>query len=330
MAGGATRQPPWGVPDPTARPESDPYNQAAVPSPNAMRALFLIPGMAARQLQTFPAVAAVAEQLQAAVQVVCPPETAVWWGLHPAVEKTIPFPFASATLADWANLLGSVREPDFQLCINLAQGRPVDLMLAMSHIPTRVATAGFSATERVLPSGGWPNQALAAYLRPLGVSLNAEAYRLALPQAELQAAAAQAPAGGGPLLLLAPAVSGAGAASSGAASSGAAGPAADWPAERWQELPGRIRSRLADLRVIEAGAAATSPRQRAAQLASADVVLASDPLSIELALLLGQPLVALGRAAASLPSRAGVQGLGEPGQLAAVSTDAVLAALGLA
>ena len=284
-----------------------------------MRALFLIPGTAARQLQIFPAVAAVAEQLQASVQVACPPEAAPWWGLHPAVDKTIPFPFASATLADWANLLGSVREPDFQLCINLAEGRSVDLMLAMSHIPTRVAAAGFSATERVVvPAGGWPNQALAAYLRPLGVSLRAESYRLALPQADLQAAAAQAPAGSGPLLLLAP------------AASSAAGPAADWPAERWRELPERIRARLADLRLLELRVAATSPRQRAAQLASADVVLASDPLSVELALLLGQPLVALGRDPASLPSRAGVQGLGEPGQLAAVSTEAVLAALGLA
>jgi hypothetical protein len=38
-----------------------------------MRALFLIPGESSRQLQAFAAVAAVAEQLGAEVQVVCPP-----------------------------------------------------------------------------------------------------------------------------------------------------------------------------------------------------------------------------------------------------------------
>ena len=70
-------------------------------------------------------------------------------------------------------------------------------------------------------------------------------------------------------------------------------------------------------------------RKRAAQIASADVVLASDPVAIELALLLGLPLVALGRDAASLPSRAGVQGLGSAANLSQLGDAEVLAALGL-
>ena len=45
--------------------------------------------------------------------------------------------------------------------------------------------------------------------------------------------------------------------------------------------------------------------------------------------MLGLPLVALGRAAADLPSREGVRGVGSPDQLAALDTDAVLQALGL-
>jgi hypothetical protein len=277
-----------------------------------MRALFLIPGTAARQLQLFPAVAAVAEQLRAQVQVACPQNTAGWWSLHPAVEKTIAFPFEAATLAEWTNLLGCVREPDFQLVVNLASGRQVDLMLSMSHIPTRVATGGFSATARVTPGGGWPAQAMEAYLAPLGVSLDAGAFRLPLPQVDLTAAAAALPAGQGPLLQLA-----------------RSGRPSDWPPSRWEELPGRIRSRLPDLRVTQSGTGSGSPRQQAARMACADVVLASDPVGIELALLLGLPLVALGPAT-PLPDRQGVQALGSPDQLAAISTDAVLAALGFA
>jgi len=280
-----------------------------------MRALFLIPGTAARQLQLFPAVAAVAEQLGAQVQVVCAPRLTAWWGLHPAVERAIPFPFEAATLADWSNLLGTVREPDFQLVINLASGRPVDLMLSMSHIPTRVASGGFSATDTVTPAGGWPAQAMEAYLRPIGLSLDAGAFRLPVAQADLDAAARELPSGSGPLLLLARSAS-----------------PGDWPAARWSELPGSIRSRLPELRLVELVSTrpAGSPRQQTARLASADVVLASDPLSIELALLLGVPLVALGRSAESLPARPGVQGVGEAGDLAGVGTDAVLAALGFA
>jgi ADP-heptose:LPS heptosyltransferase len=277
-----------------------------------MRALFLIPGDAVCQLQALPAVAAVAEQLGFAMQVACAPAVAPVWKLLPAVEKLIPFNFADATLADWANLLGSVREPDFQACINLAGGRQVDLMLSMSHIPARIAAGGFSATEKVNVSDqGWPAQALEAYLRPIGVRLDADAFRLRLPQKNLQEAAATLPPGDGPMLLLAP-----------------AGVPGDWPEPRWQELPATIRSRLPALRSLTLQPAEGSLLKRAARIATSDVVLSSDPLSEELALLCGVPLVALGRGDDSLPTRQGVKGLMAAGGLGELSSDAVLAALG--
>jgi len=106
-----------------------------------MRALFLVPGGPLQQLQTLPAAAAVAQRLSFNLQIACPPSAKEVWSLLPAVEKLIPFAFDDASLADWTNLLGSVREPDFQLCFNLAQGRQVDLMLSMSHIPTQIGRA---------------------------------------------------------------------------------------------------------------------------------------------------------------------------------------------
>ena len=280
-----------------------------------MRALFLIPGDELSQVQALPAAAAVASQLGFALQVACAPAMAPLWKLLPAVEKTIPFDFRNASLADWANLLGSVREPDFQVCINLARGRQVDLMLSMSHIPTRIAAAGFSATSRVAPTdAGWPAQALQAYLQPIGVTLAADAFRLALPPELLREAQASLPAGDGPMLLLAP-----------------AGVPGDWPSEQWQQLPQRIRSTLPGLRSLELPpATAATALRRAALVAASDVVLASDPLSEELALLCGVPLVALGREDDSLPRRDGVKGLTSRSGLGALSSDDVLAALGLA
>jgi ADP-heptose:LPS heptosyltransferase len=280
-----------------------------------MRALFLIPGDGVSQLEAFPAVAATAEQLGFAIQVACSPPLAPLWKLLPAVEKVIPFAYGEANMADWANLLGSVRDPDFQAAINLAPSRQMDMMLSMSHIPTRVATAGFSATETVaLPQGVWPAEALAALLRPIGVNLEAPAFRLPLAPALLAEGRAALPAGEGPMLLLAP----------------ADGPA-DWPAERWQELPDRIRATLPALRSLRVPP--TKPAtaaKRAALVAAADVVLASDPLSLELALLCGTPVVALGRPSTSLPVRPGVQGLGAAGALADLPAGDVLQALGLA
>ena len=278
-----------------------------------MRVLFLLPGGISAQLEAMPAAARLAEALNAQVQVACSPAAAPAWKLLPAVEKVIPFDFdGGGTLADWANLLGNVREPDFQACINLASGRQVDLMLSMSHIPNRVAANGFSATSTVHASGGWPAQAMAAYLQPLGVSLDAGSFRLSLPRPALDKAAAALPAGQGPALLLAP--------------SGAAG---DWPASQWQALPALVRTKLPDVRIVPA-LSGSDLVGRAAQLASCDVVLSSDPVISELALLNGSPLVALGRDPGSLPQRQGVQAVGQPGQLQGLTPEAVLQALGLA
>ena len=277
-----------------------------------MRVLFLVPGGLEQQLQTIPAAAGIAEALGAQIQVACAPSAGAAWSLLPAVQKLIPFDFnANPTLADWANLLGNVREPDFQACINLASGRQVDLMLSMSHIPNRVAAGGFSATSTVTPEPGWAAQALASFLKPLGVSLDAADYRLALPKAALEQASQQLPAGQGPALLLAP-----------------SGEGADWPAVCWQQLPELVQAKLPDLRLVHVKRSATL-LERAAQVASCDVVLSSDPITTELALLSGMPLVALGRSNTTLPDRQGVQGVGTSGQLEQLQTADVLQALGL-
>ncbi|MFN9546510.1 MAG: glycosyltransferase family 9 protein [Cyanobacteriota bacterium] len=279
-----------------------------------MRALFLIPGDALSQLQALPAAAAVADTLGFSLQVACAAAAAPVWKLLPAVEKVIPFSFSEASLADWANLLGSVREPDFQVCVNLVGGRQVDLMLSMSHIPTRIAASGFSATERVCPSrGGWPSQALSAYLQPIGVPLAADRFRLVLPQPSLAAASASLPKGEGPMLLLVP----------------AAVPG-DWPEERWLGLPATIGERIPGLRHrLLPPAKPTAALERAALVGSSDVVLTSDPLTEELALYCGVPLVALGRSADTLPQREGVRGLATPSGLATLTDAEVLNALGL-
>jgi hypothetical protein len=280
-----------------------------------MRALFLIPGDALSQVQALPAAAAVADTLGFSLQVACHPGAASVWKLLPAVEKVIPFSFSEASLADWANLLGAIREPDFQVCINLAGGRQLDLTLSMSHIPTRIAASGFSATERVSPSaGGWPCQSLAAYLQPIGVPLEADRFRLALPQPALEAASATLPGGDGPMLLLVP-----------------AGVPGDWPEPRWQGLPATVAAKLPGLRhQLVSATKPTAVLERAALVGSSDVVLASDPITEELALYCGVPLVALGRGADTLPHREGVRGLTTPSGLATLTDAEVLNALGLA
>ena len=276
-----------------------------------MRVLALSPGPLSLQLERLPALASLCSSVGATLQVACSPAVKGAWELLPQLEKVIPFDFeASPNLADWANLLGCVREPDFQVCLNFAEGQQVNLMLSMSHIPTRIAASGFSSTELVQPQEGWASQRLAAYLKPLGCELNADGFRLALPSTILDKARADLPSGDGPLLVLAP-----------------QGGADDWPASEWTALPETIGQRLKGLRCSEL-AIGLGLQARAAAVACADVVLTSCPVTQSLAVFSGVPLVALGGDPNAMPQRADLRCLGRADHLGDLQQSEVLQALG--
>ena len=108
-----------------------------------------------------------------------------------------------------------------------------------------------------------------------------------------------------------------------------AGGGNDWPAAQWSALAPLVRAKLPDVRLVQA-TGGTNLIERAAQVASCDVVLSSEPVTTELALLNGSPLVSLDRSAAALPQRQGVQAVADPSGLASLQPAAVLQALGLA
>ncbi len=275
-----------------------------------MRLLVLSPGTAQQQLERMPAIAACAKELGASIQVACSPAYLSLWTLLPSVEKIIPFDFsASLTMADWANLLGSVREPDFQVCLNFAEGRQVNLMLSMSHIPTRVSEAGFASTAVASQAEGWSAQRLSGFLAPFGFNLDAGAFRISLPAALMDSAREWQPQGDGPLLLLQPAAT-----------------PGDWPAERWKQLPLTIKDKLPGLRTIQLRDN-SALSERAAQIACSDVVLTSCPVTSLLAAFCGVPLVALGLSGDQLPERDVIRHLGND-DLRSLSEADVLEAMG--
>ena len=276
-----------------------------------MRVLVLSPGSLEEQLDRLPALASISNQLSASIQVACNPAAKAVWELLPSLEKVLPFSFeTSPNLADWTNLLGSAREPDFQVCINFAEGREVNLMLSMSHIPTRVGRSGFSCTDRVEVGSGWAAQRLAPFLTPLGCVLDADQYRLTLTSDEINETRSQQPEGDGPLLLLAE-----------------GGGEPEWPPTSWKSLPQTIKSRLPELRTVHI-APALPLRKRAAAIACADVVLSSCRTTQRLAVYNGIPLVALGATPDDLPNRNEIRCLGDEDNLASLSEHDVLNALG--
>ena len=169
-----------------------------------MSVLVLSPGSTEKQLQRLPALTAVASELKESIQVACDPSQTKVWGLSPQVEKVIPFEFSSnPSLADWANLLGIIREQDFQLCLNFAKGTSVNLMLAISRIPTRVAMEGFTRTKDIAIKDDWSAQALGSYLQPIGLTINANKFRLSVPKSLIKKVMDPHPKGNQKLLLFA-------------------------------------------------------------------------------------------------------------------------------
>ena len=253
-----------------------------------MQVLALLPGGEEDQLQALPALAALAEQRSARLQVVCPANAASIRTLLPVVERCIPFAFGQRwSLADWANLLGNVREPDFQVSLNRSTDWSIDLLLSLTHIPMRIAGGGFSATERVKQPTGWRAQAWEAWLQPLGVHCDADAYRLPLPRPALVEARAALPQGSGPALLLAP------------------DPATGWSLADWQALVEAVNGAVPSVRLLwlaqegeepagVQGCRAATLMAEAATVASVDVVLTDAPRLAQLAVLTGTALVATG------------------------------------
>jgi ADP-heptose:LPS heptosyltransferase len=225
-----------------------------------MRLLLLSPGGPQEQLAFLPAAATAASRLATTLQVACAPAAAPVWSLLPAVEKVLPFDFdGRPSLADWTNLLGAVREPDFQACLNRGSGWQLDLLLSLSHIPVRVARGGWSTTSRVGPDAD-PDAMLAA----LGLDPVPADFRLTLPAEALAAAVERQPPGDGPLLVL--------------TADGAS-------------LEPSLRQRLPQVRMerLRPG----SPLVQAAQLTCADVLVSGDPWANRLADLTGVTRVAV-------------------------------------
>ena len=258
-----------------------------------MRVLFLSPGDLEAQLERLPLAAAIGRDLNASIQVACPLAAAPLWKLLPVVEKQLPFEFEGVTLADWTNLLGCVREPDFQACLNFASGSNLDLMLSLSHIPVRVARGGFSCTAPVAADA--PAN---AFLTPLGLQNDPDQVCISLPQKALEQARSKQPAGEGPLLLLAPSPM-----------------AQDWGDEHWKALEEAVCSRISGGRCqrLQSG----SIVQQTAQLASADGVVSSSAVASGLAKCCGVSVVELQQLAGGQP-------------LADLPLDSVLKALGIA
>jgi ADP-heptose:LPS heptosyltransferase len=106
----------------------------------AMHVLALVPGGISDQLLFFPTL----EHLKLAfphaeISVVVEPTAVAAYRVSKVVENTIPYTFGkNNSPADWANLLGIVRDREYEVVITATQDWATALLLWLSGIPTRL------------------------------------------------------------------------------------------------------------------------------------------------------------------------------------------------
>jgi ADP-heptose:LPS heptosyltransferase len=159
-----------------------------------MRVLALVPGGVERQLEFFPVLREIKAAFGGAeVAVVVDPEAKDVYQLSKAVDEVVPYRFqASNSPADWANLLGILRDREFEAVLTLTESWSIGLLMWLSGIPTRIGYEGggngwFLTT--LIPRSASPTEDYAAFLKALNIKASLASPSLNVPQSDLNTVA---------------------------------------------------------------------------------------------------------------------------------------------
>ncbi|WOD38548.1 glycosyltransferase family 9 protein [Nodosilinea sp. E11] len=109
-----------------------------------MRVLALVPGDTEAQLSFFPIINQIKDSFKnAEVSVVAAPSATAIYQLSKGVAEVVPYNFEAANSpADWANLLGIMRDREFDAVLTLTDSWSIALLLWLSGVPTRLGYRG--------------------------------------------------------------------------------------------------------------------------------------------------------------------------------------------
>lgn len=109
----------------------------------AQRILALVPGGIGDQILFFPTLAGLRQRYpEAEIEVMVEPRAASAYEVCPSVNKVLTFPFKERlSLGDLSDLLGRIRERQYDAVLSLGKGIGAKLLLWMTGIPKRVGYA---------------------------------------------------------------------------------------------------------------------------------------------------------------------------------------------
>jgi ADP-heptose:LPS heptosyltransferase len=162
-----------------------------------MRILALVPGTIGDQLLFFPTL----DQLKvtypdAKIDVVVEPQAVSAYQVKPAVSEVFAFDFnARNSLADWGNLLGIVRDREYEIVLAPNLSWSTNFLLWLSGIPTRVGCQNSPGanflTATVPASADYKATQYADLLKPIGIAPPSNSSAFNLPKADLDWADAE-------------------------------------------------------------------------------------------------------------------------------------------
>ncbi|MDX1977816.1 MAG: glycosyltransferase family 9 protein [Pseudanabaenaceae cyanobacterium bins.68] len=157
-----------------------------------MRLLALVPGGIGDQVLFFPTLQSLKLAYpQAQIDLVTEPRAAGAYRVCQNVTKVWQFDFkANNSAADWANLIGNIREQEYDLVLSLGKSWAVGFLLWLTGIPQRVGFDGKGRMFLTNPVMLQPEQYAAVMyhdlLRGLDIALPCPPIKLNLPKADLE------------------------------------------------------------------------------------------------------------------------------------------------
>jgi ADP-heptose:LPS heptosyltransferase len=163
-----------------------------------MRLLALVPGGIGDQLLFFPTFETLKQQSpQATIDVVVEPRSEGAYRVCPHVTNIWKFDFkGSNSFSDWGNLLGTIRDREYNVVFSLGQSFSVGLLLWLTGIPERISFSGSGNLFLTQPVPLNKDQYAAAMYhdlvsKGLGIDQPCPPIKITVPPADLDWAAAE-------------------------------------------------------------------------------------------------------------------------------------------
>ena len=157
-----------------------------------MRILALVPGGISDQLLFFPALDDIKRAYpNAEIGVVVEPKASGAYRVSRIVDAVVPFSFSAAkSPSDWANLLGVVRDREYEVVLCADNSWSTGLMLWLSGIPTRIAYTSTKApyfyTATVSTGAKYQADRYHDLLSGAGMDGDAPALAINVPEADIK------------------------------------------------------------------------------------------------------------------------------------------------